>query len=231
MEEYRHSADESIQRVKPKLWDPRWYYLNELLKSIKNVGATNMNQNMVLLDFGCGAMPYKIELQKNIKEYIGADLSDNNNATVKVSNLGILNYPDCSVDIVLSTQVLEHVPDPSIYLSECYRVLKPGGQLVLTTHGYWMYHPDPTDFWRWTSSGLQKIVKEKNFNITSFEGILGRAAMGLQLFQDGVMFKIPKIIRPLFILPMQLAILLFDKLEKSKYKKLDACTFILIAKK
>ncbi len=59
---------------------------------------------------------------------------------------------------MLSTQVLEHVTDPRLYLAECHRVLRPGGPLLLSTHGIMVYHPDPVDYWRWTGAGLQRAV-------------------------------------------------------------------------
>ena len=55
-----------------------------------------------------------------------------------------------SFDAVLSTQVLEHVADPGALPAERFRVLRPGGRLLLSTHGIFVYHPDPDDYWRWT---------------------------------------------------------------------------------
>jgi len=46
-----------------------------------------------------------------------------------------LPYPDESFDTVLSSGVLEHVADPDASLDELRRVLKPGGKLLITTHG------------------------------------------------------------------------------------------------
>jgi SAM-dependent methyltransferase len=63
-------------------------------------------------------------------------------------------------DLVLSTQVLEHVEDPLKYLSECARALKDDGLLALTTHGLFEDHPCPNDYWRWTAQGLETIVKQ-----------------------------------------------------------------------
>jgi SAM-dependent methyltransferase len=92
--------------------------------------------------------------------------------------------PDCTADVVVSTQVLEHVPDPRAYLLECRRILKPGGMLILTTHGYWEYHPQPTDLWRWTGPGLRKLVEASGFRVLDCTGLLGLASSGLHLFQD-----------------------------------------------
>src|SRR6185436_6911761 len=74
--------------------------------------------------------------------------------------------PDASADAVVSFQVLEHVDDVETYLSECNRVLRPGGRLVLTTHGIWVYHPMAgicEDYWRWTGAGLRKTVEAYGF--------------------------------------------------------------------
>lgn len=43
-----------------------------------------------------------------------------------------LSFADASLDIVLSNDVFEHVPDPWVALTECYRVLRPGGTLLFT---------------------------------------------------------------------------------------------------
>ncbi|MFM7022685.1 MAG: class I SAM-dependent methyltransferase [Flavobacteriales bacterium] len=230
--EFENNREAASVRTDPNIFNPRWYYFIQLRKAVERVIATQVKGKNYekLVDYGCGNTPYKKYFAPHIKEYIGADLGENTNASIQLMPEGKIPLNDSSVNIVLSTQVLEHVDNPSLYLSEAQRILKKDGILVLTTHGYWMYHPDPNDFWRWTSMGLKKIVQEQGFEVVDFYGVIGRSAMGLQLFQDGMVFKLPKFIRPLFFFWMQLQIALFDKTTKQATRNQDACTFIVVAK-
>lgn len=45
----------------------------------------------------------------------------------------VLPLLENSLDFLLSTEVIEHIPDHRLFLAECFRVLKPGGKLILTT--------------------------------------------------------------------------------------------------
>ncbi|MBV9465291.1 MAG: class I SAM-dependent methyltransferase [Solirubrobacterales bacterium] len=73
--------------------------------------------------------------------------------------------PDEAFDGILSTQVLEHVEDPHAYLTDALRMLRPGGQLVLTTHGIWEDHPCPLDLHRWTQQGLRHALAKAGFEV------------------------------------------------------------------
>ena len=136
-----------------------------------------------------------------------------------------------SVDIVLSSQVLEHVPSPQDYLREAHRVLKPAGTLLLSTHGYWMYHPDPTDFWRWTRDGLVRQIEAAGFTVQSVKGVMNLASTGLQLFQDGVVSAVPRLLRPVFCYLVNRTMALVDRLGSDASRDRDAAVFIVRAVK
>ncbi len=230
------SREAGIERLYPKIWGrmaARFYYLRELRRQLEKVISlfVKNSPHQLLADYGCGNKPYQPLFDPFVEQYIGLDLALNTKADVTINPQGKIDLPDESVGFVLSTQVLEHVENPSEYLKEAHRILQKGGKLILSTHGYWMFHPDPTDYWRWTSTGLQKIVKEAGFEVVYFEGILGRSAMGLQLFQDGILFKIPQSLRFIWAMIMQPLIIFFDKIILSSSRNQDACTFILVAKK
>lgn len=51
---------------------------------------------------------------------------------VRNEDLGRLTYPDASLDLIITSETLEHVPDLEAALSEIRRVLAPGGRHVFT---------------------------------------------------------------------------------------------------
>jgi len=220
-------------RLSPNVFHTRYVHLTKLrdatIKTINELTAGN--NNLLLVDFGCGDMPYRSVIEPKVGKYLGVDLEMNAKAEHHIGFDSKTTLPDNYADIVLSNQVLEHVDTPSGYLQEAYRILKPGGTIILTTHGYWFYHPTPNDYWRWTSAGLRKIVEAEGFEINSFHGIMGLAASGLQLLQDAIGIKLPKFLLPPFAFVMQGMIALFDKLNSQSQRDRDASLYIVIAQK
>jgi SAM-dependent methyltransferase len=183
-----------------------------------------------ILDYGCADVPYRRFFGPDV-EYVAADLPGNPHASVEIRADGTLPLPDASFDAVMSTQVLEHVTDPRLYLSECFRVLRPRGRILLSTHGIMVYHPDPDDYWRWTCAGLQRTVHDAGFEIERFEGIMGLAATGLQLFQDAVYYRLPARLRPVLALCIQSLIRLVDRMQDEGSRRLNALVFVVVARK
>jgi SAM-dependent methyltransferase len=181
-----------------------------------------------ILDYGCADMPYRSFFGADV-EYVGADLSGNEKATILLNPDGSLPVPEQSFDAVLSTQVLEHVQDPRLYLAECLRVLRPGGRLLLSTHGVFPYHPDPVDFWRWTCAGLRLEVERAGFEVVRFKGIIGMAATGLQLIQDSVSYRLPWRWVPWLAVVMQPVIAFLDRFETPESLGYNAQVFALVA--
>lgn len=181
-----------------------------------------------VLDYGCADAPYRSFFDSRV-DYVGADLPGNDDAAVTLRPDGTVPVPDQSFDAVLSTQVLEHVEDPPLYLSECFRVLRPGGRLLLSTHGIFAYHPDPVDLWRWTCDGLRREVENAGFKILRFEGIIGLAASGLQLVQDAISYRLPSRWIPWLALLMQPLVTFADRFETPRSLGYNAQVFALVA--
>jgi SAM-dependent methyltransferase len=183
-----------------------------------------------VLDYGCADVPYRRFFPADL-DYVAADLPGNPDATLALRDDGSVPLEDGSVDAVLSTQVLEHVADPRLYLAECNRVLRPGGRLLLSTHGLMVYHPDPDDFWRWTGAGLRRAVGEAEFEIVRFEGVMGLAATGLQLVQDGLYWRLPWGLRSALALCLQSLARLADRFETAESRAANAMVFALVAER
>lgn len=74
-----------------------------------------------------------------------------------------LPLDDGALDVVLSTQVLEHVADPAAVLAEARRVLRPGGTLYVTVPFVWELHELPHDYYRFTAHGLEHLLRAAGF--------------------------------------------------------------------
>jgi len=138
------------ERLEPRPGDPIYLCLSDLLIAIRALVPPHTSK---VLDYGCGGSPYRLLFGECI--YHRADLAGGRNLDFEYSTDGRLPPEAGDYDFVLSTQVLEHVEDPTTYLQECCRVLRPGGHLLLTTHGMFEDHAVPHDYWRWTAGGLE----------------------------------------------------------------------------
>lgn len=217
------------ERRAASLRHPLGHHIRRLRTGVAGlIPDLNLVAGSRLLDFGCGSSPYRDLLPPGI-EYVGADLDRNPNATLMLTKDGRVPGPDAQFDAVLSTQVLEHVGDPQLYLSECFRVLRPEGRLLLTTHGIFFYHPDPVDLWRWTCEGLSTAVERSGLVVERQVGIIGMSATGLQMLQDGLTFRAGERWAPWLALVFQPLVALADRFETPQSLGYNAQVFAVIA--
>lgn len=120
----------------------------------------------VLYDLGCGEAPYRDFFLRYAEKYIGVDWAGCYHAT-KADVVADLNIPlpiECGVaDTVVSLSVLEHLCEPQTMLNEAFRILKPGGAIVLQVPFQWWIHEAPYDFFRYTSYGLKYLFEKAGF--------------------------------------------------------------------
>jgi FkbM family methyltransferase len=226
---YHAERPTDVRRVRP--WHRLSYIVGELPRALGALAAdAPAPPGGTVLDYGCADQPYRGLFGGDVT-WLAADLPGNPGATVTIAPDGTVPVPDASVDVVLSTQVLEHVADPARHLAECVRVLRPGGRLLLSTHGLMIYHPDPVDLWRWTGEGLRRAVTDAGLAVVRFEGVMGLTAVGLQLAQDGAAWRLPGRLRPLVFLVAQALIRLVERFERPQDRALNALVFALVAEK
>ena len=138
-----------------------------------------------VLDFGCGTRPYRA-LLTSATEYIGLEYDSPENRMHKRADIyyngETIPLDDASIDSVLSTQTLEHVPNPDRIVSEWARIIRPEGQLLLTMPFMWPEHEMPYDFQRYTTNGLRNILEKNGFEILSQERLRCDCRAPAQLF-------------------------------------------------
>lgn len=168
------------KRITPPFWQHDYHVLTGLKNVLIKITKYLKTRDNILVDYGCGYHPYKGILTPFCKKYIGVDIVANPYTTYIVKEEQKLPLKDNAADIVLSTQVLEHVANVNFYLGECRRILKMNGLLILSTHGIWPYHPFPDDYHRWTKIGLSKQLLKSGFKINDIVPILGPFATSTQ---------------------------------------------------
>ena len=103
--------------------------------------------------------PYQPLFQPYASSYLGVDPVENPAADVQ-GYVEALPLPDASCEVALCIQVFEHCDEPARAVSELARITAPGGRVLVSTHGVMAYHPSPTDYWRWTHAGLEKLFRD-----------------------------------------------------------------------
>lgn len=153
------------------LWNPIYlceYSLrSEIRKEIKKAEVVISDK---WLDVGCGLRPYECNFPAGC--YVGVDVeSSGRDDAMKIPDYfydgRVLPFEAQQFDGVISTQVLEHVPNPRELLAEMYRVIKPGGNLIISLPFAWQEHEEPYDFGRFSSFGITELLKQAGFEIKS----------------------------------------------------------------
>lgn len=120
-----------------------------------------------VVDLGCGTAPYKEIILKKADEYIGVDWENSLHDPANIDVFANLNerlpLEDGYAHTVTSFQVMEHLPEPGHFLSECFRILKSGGRLIITVPFMWHVHEAPHDYYRFTRYGLEYLLKKSGF--------------------------------------------------------------------
>jgi SAM-dependent methyltransferase len=86
--------------------------------------------------------------------YLNLGLSTRPNILGDVTQLPL---EAASADVILCTEVLEHLRHPAACVAEIERLLKPGGTALVSIPFIFPIHADPDDFQRFTADGLRQL--------------------------------------------------------------------------
>src|SRR4029453_18254417 len=138
-----------------------------LRKFAEQAAAQGSSKDFRVLDAGAGKAPFR-----RLFDHLTYETADFGQVAKKAyapidyrCDLTTIPVPDSTYDLVSSTQVLDHVPDPVAVLRERHRVLKPGGQAWLTAPLFFAEHEKPYDFHRFTQFAWQRMATETGFTV------------------------------------------------------------------
>jgi SAM-dependent methyltransferase len=123
-----------------------------------------------VLDVGCGSGPYRHLLPSDVT-YVAVDRTPGPAVRLRAS-AEALPFEEASFDAAISTEVLEFTARPWDALAELARVVRPGGQLYVTTPFDWHVMNGP-DYFRFTPGGLRRLLADAGFAVTTVEPVGG----------------------------------------------------------
>jgi len=159
----------------PSIRSGVFLYYSSYFRDLKKIFNTYIKENDKVLDIGCGNKPYENYIRgltkNNDKDfYIGCDIiqSSENKVDILCEATSIPEL-DSTYDVVICTQVIEHVFDHAKVFDEAYRLLKQDGKLIISSNFVWEKHEIPYDFYRFTDHCFEILLTKAGFEI--IEGI------------------------------------------------------------
>jgi SAM-dependent methyltransferase len=130
------------------------------------------NLTPIVLDVGCGSQPLRQALEDKGYKYVGLDTQQNQDCSVDiVSPIDALLQPvePEQFDLIICTEVLEHVADWDGAFKNMHSLLVSGGKLFITCPHFYNLHEEPYDFWRPTPYAIKHFCEKYGFQIIHLE--------------------------------------------------------------
>jgi len=122
------------------------------------------------LDVGCGGQPFRTLIESAGFTYHSIDTQAQPGITLTAICAideplpdRVLQLTSAGFDLVLCTEVLEHVLDWPAAWANLHRLLAPGGRLIITCPFVYPLHEEPYDFWRATPHALRRFAERFDF--------------------------------------------------------------------
>jgi SAM-dependent methyltransferase len=161
-----HSIKKSLGVFESWPIHPQWMVYRRKEKELRKIGTSCHG---LVLDIGCADKIISNYLVSG-QEYIGLDyyktaMNWYGSEPHVFGDAQVLPIADSVVDTVLLLDVLEHLPRPNDCMKEIFRVIKPGGRLIVQVPFVYPIHDKPLDYQRWTEYGLQKLAEDHGYEI------------------------------------------------------------------
>jgi len=109
-----------------------------------------------------GSLRRTIEKLLACRQYVGIDVRGGKNVDVVLPAERALSYfGENTFDIIVSTELLEHVRDWRAVIYNMKSLLRPGGFIYVTTRSFgFPYHGYPNDYWRYEPEDIRYIFSD-----------------------------------------------------------------------
>lgn len=145
------------------------------LRNFAREAAASIGSGALVLDAGAGDSPYRQYFDH--ATYEAADHCKRPERPYThvsyVCDLTSIPVESNRYDLVLCTQVLEHVPRPQETLKEFSRVLKSGGKLWISAPFFYEEHEVPHDFFRYTQFAWRHMMEQAGLRIDRLNWVSG----------------------------------------------------------
>jgi len=123
----------------------------------------------IVLDIG-GRYRSKIEKPvKNVERWIFADIEEEHEPDIILDVANMKSISNNSIDVINASELFEHVSNPEKGISECNRILKHGGMIIISTPFMYGLHADPFDYQRWTKEKWKLVLGKNNFDVLQIQ--------------------------------------------------------------
>ena len=156
------------ERLYPSLTNPSWLVLRRRRQIFEKWIARLEGRDLDVLDVGGRLQPYRQLLEGRIRRYIAIDLVLTPLVSM-IASAGQIPLVGEQFDVVICTQMLEYAPEPRAVIGEIYRVLKPGGVLLLSVPAVGIRDADE-DSWRFLPGALRLLVSPFSQSEIAAEG-------------------------------------------------------------
>lgn len=133
----------------------------------------------LVLDAGAGNLSLRRFLDPERTRYLSMEIERTHGALSLLGDLQALGVRSGSLDAVLCSQVLEHLPHPCAAVAEMARILRPGGKAILTVPHLSYLHGEPHDYFRYTPHGVRSLLEEAGLETIRIEKVGGLLAFVL----------------------------------------------------
>ena len=146
-------------RNNPLIFDVCYFSCKNNLKGLKiTYNLLKSKKELSILDIGCGDKPFEKFFKKTNCKFVGIDNNPDSKADIVQDISETLPFKSNSFDLIILSEVLEHLQEPIKVINEIIRVLKSDGILFMSTPFAFPIHGKPNDYFRYTEFFYKKIL-------------------------------------------------------------------------